>query len=318
MPHTRHFGANPLTGILLKIASVAVFMAMASLIKATAGHVPPGEAVFFRSLFAIPLIVAWLAMRHEFPSSLKTANPAGHFWRGLVGTLAMAFGFTALGLLPLTDAVAIHYAAPLIATILAAMFLGEKLRAFRLSAVAVGLAGVVVVIYPNLTALQNADASQLLAVGALVALLGAVFAALAQVFVRKLVAQERTSAIVFWFSCTSCLLSLASLPFGWVVPAPWETMLLICSGLLGGLGQILLTSSYRHAETAVIASFEYASMLMALATGYLVFGEVPTATMLAGAGLIVIAGLFIVYRERKLGIAQELARKAEPLAIAGS
>jgi drug/metabolite transporter (DMT)-like permease len=308
--NAKHPAANPVTGIVMKVMSVVVFTGMAAIIKATADHVPPGEAVFFRSFFAIPLIVAWLAVQGEMPRALKTSNPAGHFWRGLSGVCAMGFGFTALGLLPFPEAVAIGYAAPLIATILAAMFLGENLRFFRLSAVAVGLIGVFIVLYPNLTVLRSGGMSQTLAAGALVALLGAVFAALAQVFVRKLVLQERTPAIVFWFSVTAAALSLATLPFGWVVPEPGEAALLVLSGLMGGLGQILLTESYRHAETAVITSFEYSSMLLALATGYFVFGEVPTTTMLAGAALIVAAGLFILYRERKLGIERAQARKA--------
>ncbi len=309
LSNPRHASANPVTGIVLKVMSVVVFTAMAAIIKATADHVPPGEAVFFRSLFAIPLIVGWLAMKGELRDGLKTDNPFGHFWRGLTGVCAMGFGFTALGLLPFPEAVAIGYAAPLIATILAAMFLGENLRAFRLTAVAVGLCGVLIVLYPNLTVMNSTDVPPALAVGAVVALMGATFTALAQVFVRKLVMQERTAAIVFWFSVSASGLSLITLPFGWVVPEPAEAALLVLCGLMGGLGQILLTESYRHAETAVITPFEYTSMLLALATGYFVFGEIPTRTMLAGAALIVAAGLFILYRERRLGIERAQARK---------
>jgi drug/metabolite transporter (DMT)-like permease len=310
VPDNKPETANPVTGIVMKLGSVAVFTAMASLIKATADHVPPGELVFFRSAFAVPLIVAWLFFRQAFPSGVKTANPLAHLWRGLAGVLAMGFGFTALGLLPFPEAVAIGYAAPLIATILAAMFLNEQVRAFRLTAVGVGLVGVIIVLYPNLTLTRSAEISPWLAIGAFAALLGAVFTALAQVFVRKLVNTEGTATIVFWFSVNSAILSLATLPFGWVTPEPREAIMLILAGLLGGLGQILLTESYRHAETAVIASFEYFSMLLALAVGYILFGEIPTFTMVCGATLIVAAGLFILYRERKLGIERAQARKA--------
>ena len=86
-------------------------------------------------------------------------------------------------------------------------------------------------------------------------------------------------------------------------------MLLVGAGLLGGIGQILLTESYRHAETGVIAPFEYVSMLLAIGLGYVIFDEVPTGTMLVGAGLIVAAGLFIIWRERRLGIARAAARR---------
>ncbi len=99
--------ASPTRGILLKIASVAVFMAMVTCIKLVSIHVPTGEAVFFRSFFALPVILVWLCLRHDLKDGLKTANPMGHLWRGLVGGTAMALSFTALGLLPLPEVTAI-------------------------------------------------------------------------------------------------------------------------------------------------------------------------------------------------------------------
>ncbi len=299
---------NPLRGIGLKVLSVIVFTMMAICIKSAAPHVPSGEAVFFRSFFAIPVIFAWLAWEHKLRHGLETRHPLGHLWRGLVGTSSMGLGFTALGLLPLPEATALGYAAPLLTVIFAAMFLGEQVRAFRLTAVFVGLIGVVIVLLPNLTVTKG-GASPLQALGAMAALVGAVFAALAQVFVRKLIHTEPTATIVFYFSVTASALSLVTVAFGWVVPSPREAMLLIGAGLLGGVGQILLTESYRHAETGVIAPFEYVSMLLALVFGYLIFDEIPTAPMLTGAALIVAAGLFIIARERRLGIQRAGARK---------
>jgi drug/metabolite transporter (DMT)-like permease len=138
---------------------------------------------------------------------------------------------------------------------------------------------------------------------------GAVFAALAQVFVRKLVQTEKTPAIVFYFSLTATVLSLATLPFGWVWPSPSELALLIGAGLLGGVGQILLTSSYREADASLVAPFDYASMLFALAIGWFVFAEMPSRTVLAGAALIILAGILIILRERKLGKDRAQQRK---------
>jgi drug/metabolite transporter (DMT)-like permease len=300
---------NPLRGILLKIASVAVFMAMATCVKVVSIHVPTGEVVFFRSFFAIPVILVWLWFSHDLRQGLKTANPMGHLWRGLVGGTAMALSFTALGLLPLPEVTAIGYASPLLVTIFAAMFLGEAIRLYRLSAVALGLAGVLIVLYPRLSVLGIESATKLETVGAMAMLMAAVFMALAVIFVRKMVATEKTAAIVFYFSLTTALLSLLSIPFGWVMPTATEAALLIAAGLLGGFAQILLTTSYRHAETAVIAPFDYTSMLLALAIGYTLFAEVPTGPMLAGAALVVSAGLFIIWRERQLGLERGKARK---------
>ncbi|WJY22199.1 DMT family transporter [Fontisubflavum oceani] len=300
---------TPFRGIALKIASVCVFMTMASLIKSVSDTVPAGQAVFFRSICALPVIVAWLLYRQELHIGLKTQNPMGHVWRGLVGTMAMGLGFAGLGLLPLPEVTAIGYAAPLLVVIFAAMFLGEEVRAFRLSVVALGLVGVLIVLSPRLqVGVSGADTRETL--GAVVVLMGAICAALAQVFVRKLVQTEGTAAIVFWFSVTASTLSLLTIPWGWVMPSPVQIVMLVLAGLLGGFGQILLTSSYRHADASLIAPFEYTSMLLALGVGYLIFDEVPTLTMLGGAVIIILAGVLIIWRERQLGMARARQRKA--------
>ena len=302
---------SPLRGILLKILSVCVFVAMSSIIKATSDAVPPGQAVFFRSLFAIPVIGVWLAMRGELHTGLRTANPMGHVWRGLVGTTSMGLGFAGLGLLPLPEVTAIGYAAPILVVIFAAMFLGEEVRLFRLSMVALGLIGVLVVLSPRLQ-IDPTTADTRETLGALVVLLSAVFAALAAVFVRRLVQTETTAAIVFYFSITATVLSLLTLPWGWAIPAPGVAAMLVLAGLLGGVGQILMTTAYRHADASLIAPFEYTSMLLAIVVGYTVFGEVPGAATLAGGAMIVIAGILIILRERQLGIERARQRKTGP------
>lgn len=299
---------NPVWGITLKLLSVAVFMLMSVCIKATGNLVPPGQVVFFRSAFAIPVILAWIALAGGGRAALGVVNPMGHFWRGLVGCTAMGLSFTALGLLPLPEITAIGYAAPLLVVIFAAMFLGERIRVYRIGAVALGLAGVLVVLSPRLSVLEQGGAA-LEALGAMLMLMSTVFIALASVFIRKLTLTEQTAAIVFYFSVNCTVLSLITLPWGWVWPQPGHAALLVAAGLLGGLAQILMTEAYRHAEAAVVAPFEYASMLLALGFGYFVFAEVPTGATLSGAGLVMIAGLIIIWRERANGIAAAKARK---------
>lgn len=302
---------RPLFGIMLKCCSVTVFTAMAALIKATSESglgVPPGQQVFFRSLFAVPVILVWLAARGELRVGLKTFRPMGHFYRGIIGTAAMGLGFWALALLPFPEVTAIGYAAPLLVVIFAAMFLGEDVRFFRLGMVGLGLTGVLIVLSPQLGGKGGTDTARTL--GAVLALGAAVFTALAQIFVRKLVQDERTSAIVFWFSITSTVLALTTLPFGWVVPDARTAALLVTIGLLGGLGQILLTSSYRFADASLIAPFEYVSMILALLIGWFVFDEAPTWVVLIGAALVILAGILIILRERQLGIERSRQRKA--------
>ncbi|SEP58429.1 Permease of the drug/metabolite transporter (DMT) superfamily [Loktanella sp. DSM 29012] len=298
---------QPLHGIAFKILSVCLFVAMSALIKAASDQVPPGQAVFFRSLCALPVILGWLAMRHELRTGWRSANPMGHVWRGLVGTTAMGLGFAGLGLLPLPEVTAIGYAAPKLVVVFAAMFLNEQVGKFRLTAVAVGMAGVLIVLSPRLSIGASASTAETL--GAVLVLMGAICAALAQVFVRKLVATESTAAIVFWFSVTATCLSLLTLPWGWAVPSADRLALLIVAGLLGGLGQIFLTSSYRYAEASLVAPFDYTSMLLALIVGYVFFDEVPTGTMLIGAAIVIAAGIGIILRERHLGLQRTRQRK---------
>jgi drug/metabolite transporter (DMT)-like permease len=305
---------NPRLGISFKIGSVLLFTAMFTCVKAASVEVPPGEAVFFRSFFALLPIMIFLVMQGEFPAALKTCNPFGHAWRGVLGVASMGLNFAALGLLPLPDAIAIGYLMPLLATAFAAIFLGERVRVFRWSAIFIGLIGVVVILWPRLDVLKGPSGSSGEALGALCALGGATVVALATVVLRKLVVAERTTTIVVYFSATCTIASLFTIPFGWQLPSPGMAALLILSGLSGGLGQILITESYRHAETSTIAPFEYTSMLFGILIGYVLFGEVPTPAVLTGGAIVIAAGLLLIWREHQLGLKQRggPAKEADP------
>ncbi|MHA6324712.1 DMT family transporter [Roseivivax sp. CAU 1753] len=298
---------SPLRGISLKIGSVVLFVAMAALIKATSDEVPPGEAVFFRSAFALPVILGWLAWRGDLGTGLRTRDPLGHLWRGFIGVSAMGCTFAGLGLLPFPEVTAIGYAAPLLTVIFGVVLLGERIRGFRMSAVALGLIGVLIVIWPRLSL---DEVNRAATIGAGVVLLSSVFRALAHIQIRRLVRAEETSAIVFYFSITSSLFALMTAPFGWAWPSATGALMLIGAGLLGGLAQILLTTAYRYGEAGLLAPFDYASILFALLIGYAVFGEAPTGWMLVGAAIVVLAGILIIWRERQLGLKRGRARKS--------
>ncbi len=145
-----HLETNPMLGIGLKIASVAVFVAMSTLLKAAEG-VPVGQLIFFRSFFAIFAILLYLGWRGQLSGVFRTQNGFSHFWRGLVGVCSMSMSFFALTKLPLPEAIAINYASPLITVILGAVILHEVVRFYRWSAVLIGLGGVMVIIWPRLT-----------------------------------------------------------------------------------------------------------------------------------------------------------------------
>lgn len=296
-------------GISLKIGAVLCFTIMGALIKGTEGRVPTGEVVFFRSFFAIPIMIGWLAYVGQLREGVRTSRPFGHMWRGFIGTTAMGLMFTALTLLPLPEVTALQYATPLFITILAAILLGERIRLFRMSAVLIGLVGVLVVLYPRLSGFGEAGGAESL--GALIMIVSAVAAALAQVQVRRLVATERPATVALYFSFSSTLYALLTLPFGWVIPGGMDAALLILTGLVGGVGQGMLSSSYRYAPASVIAPFDYASIFFATALGMIFFDEVPTRTTLLGAAIVIAAGILIIWRERKLGMNRAASRRAK-------
>jgi len=288
---------RPGRGILLMIAAVTIFTAMSALIKA-ADRVPAGQAVFFRASMSLPIILIWLAIRGEVADGLRTRSWRGHAVRGIAGSIAMGLGFAGLKYLPLPEVTALRFVTPIFIVLFAALMLGERIRAIRITAVAAGLVGVVVILWPRLTLTGEGD--ELFGAGLVLA--SATLAALAQIFVKSMAGREHTAAIVFYFSLTATLLSLTTIPFGWVVPTGRELVLLVSAGIIGGVGQILLTSSYRFADAGVLAPFTYASMLWAVLIGFVVFDEVPTVPMLTGAALIIAAGVGIWLRERQLGV----------------
>jgi len=291
-----------LTGIAFKIASVIIFLGMSSLLKA-APHIPAGELVFFRSFFALIPVLAYLAYRGELTTGLKTSHLGSHMGRGLVGTTSMMLGFYALTQLPLPEAVAINYATPLVIVVFSALFFHEQVRAYRWTAVIVGFVGVLIIMSPRLTLFSGGVANATGAtLGAIAALAACVFAAVAMLLVRKLVATERSTTVVLYFSLNSSFIGLLTLPFGWVMPTPQDFVLLVGAGLCGGVAQILLTESYRHAEMSVVAPFEYASLIFSVAIGYFIFADAPTLTMIVGGIIVVGSGLFIIWREHRLGL----------------
>ncbi|OLP61885.1 hypothetical protein BJF93_19570 [Xaviernesmea oryzae] len=301
--------SRPLRGIGLKVLSVLVFVCMSTLIKAAGSTIPTGQITFYRSVFAIVPIVLFLIWRRELRTALHTRDFKGHVLRGFVGILAMSCGFYGLQHLPLPEAIAIGYAMPIFAVLFAAVFLKETVRLFRWTAVGIGLLGVVVITWPRLTLLRDGGMGASEATGALAVILSACLGAMAMILVRKLVHSERTHTIVLYFSLSASVFSLVSLPFGWEPLSPRAFLLLMAAGFCGGVAQLLLTESYRFADMSTIAPFEYTSIVLGLGFGYVLFGDVPTPTMLLGTALVVFAGIVIILREHRLGLKRRGARK---------
>lgn len=300
---------NPSRGILFKIISVAAGSAMAACVKAVADDIPPGEIVFFRSFFALPPLIVFYALRGELRTGLKVRSRGKHLLRGAIGAAGMALIFISYGLLPLPEATAITFAAPLFSTLLAAPLLGERLRRYRILATLAGLAGVAVVMAPRLTVFGGAAASGPEAWGAAAALGAALFMALAQIQVRRMTRTETTTSIVLWFTISCTVYSLVTVP-SWRMPDASQWALLGLAGLLGGVAQVMLTAAYKNAEAGLIAPFDYTSMLFATVIGFVIFSDIPALPTVIGAAVVIAAGITVIRRERQLGIDQRRARQA--------
>ncbi len=233
---------KPALGILLKVLSALAFTLMSAGLKVVSATYPTGELVFFRSAFALVPLLAWLGWQGSLVDAIRTRDIRGHVLRGIIGSCGMFSGFVALSYLPLHDAIAIGYAAPLIVVALAALVLKETVRAYRWTAVGIGFAGVLIMLSPHLAAEASRRTTEAAALtGALFALLGAFCSAGATIQVRRLTLTERTGAIVFYFSLLTTALGLSTIVLGWTLPSPPDFALLVLIGVLGGIGQILLT-----------------------------------------------------------------------------
>jgi drug/metabolite transporter (DMT)-like permease len=312
---TRSFvPSTVLLGVGMKLAATFFFALMLALGKAYSVY-GVSEVVFFRSAFALIPVMIWLVMRGDFPRALRTSRFGGHMVRSVAGIGSMFCMFASYALLPLADATALGYAAPLMITLMAAYFLGETMTGLRWGAVAVGFAGVVVMLWEHLGS-PAPDAPARSALGAGLALAGAFLVSIAMVQTRRLTKTEDTGAITFYFQSSTTIASgavlaaavfwptnwpLASLMASqaWTTPSPMDWAPLIAIGLLGGIGQIFMTQGYRYADASILAVFDYSSLLFAIAIGYLAFSDVPTGQTLFGASIVICAGLAVVWQESR-------------------
>ncbi|ORE93632.1 hypothetical protein ATO13_13181 [Stappia sp. 22II-S9-Z10] len=302
---------NPAFGVTLKILSVISFTIMLTLVKMMGDRIPVGELLFARNIFGLIPVVAVIAWTGHLHDALKTTSIVGHVRRAIAGMLAMGLWFAALQHLPLPEATAIVYAAPLLVVVFAVFLLGERVRVYRWSAVGVGLLGVIVILVPQISSgFDVADNARSL--GAVLALSAAVFMALASVFVRQLAGKDSTSTIVLYFLMAGSVMTLLTAPT-WVMPTLPEFLALVAIGVAGGIGQLLLTQAYQHAEASLIAPFEYTSMIWVVLLGYFVFGEVPSVYVILGGAIVIASGIFVIFRERQLGLQRAERKVGAPL-----
>ncbi|WP_232476007.1 DMT family transporter [Flavisphingomonas formosensis] len=281
-----------LRGIALRIGSVTALSVMFALMKlASTRGANTVEIAFYRNLFGMPFLIAYIALVPGL-AAVRTRRPLVHVTRTAIGLTSLMFNVQALAMLPLADATAIGFMAPLIATFLSAVLLREHVGAHRWFALALGLLGVVVLIQPGQTPLPP------LAVA--VGLAAALGVASVNVTVRQIAARETATAIVFWFSAL-CLVALFVPLLLTATRHPAEVWIILgCIGVFGAAGQMMLTASLRFAPIAVLAPFDYLQLVSATGLGFLFWAAVPDAHTLIGAGLIAAGGIFTIYREHRL------------------
>jgi drug/metabolite transporter (DMT)-like permease len=277
-------------GISLKLASVVLFSGMTLCVKLLGTQIPTGQSIFVRGVVSV-IVLAIIAWRTEGMHLLKTRNWRSHALRSLSGTISMFCLFAAVTLIPLADATAITFTAPMFLTVLAMVFLGEKIHRFRWAALGFGFLGVLIMIGPHLSFAGGTS------MGTLAALGNAVFSAVAMMFLRQMSGREHAITITFYFSLTfMCCAALTAL-LGWPTLTTRQWLLILLAGVFGVFGQILMTYSYRFAEASTIAPLDYSNMIMAIILGYVFFGEMPSLSVWIGAPLVVGAGLIILWRE---------------------
>ena len=276
-------------GVLYGIASVACFAMMDASVK-WLDMFPVGQVLFSRFFFGlIPILM--LVPRGEFKTFYKTSRPKLHAFRAITGTLAIIALFIALREIPLADVVSLTFGGPIFVTLGSIFFLSEKVGIRRWLAVLIGFFGMLLIVKP---------AYEELNIYYIFPIIFCIFFACVALSIRSLSSTEPNYRIALYFSLLSMIVGLLTLPFGWVMPNKFEFFLLIFTGLVGSVANILLTISLRYAEASLVTPTKYLNLVFEILLGYFIWGEIPKLLTLVGAGLIIISSVIIFMRESEL------------------
>jgi len=276
-------------GVLYGIASVACFAMMDASVK-WLDMFPVGQVLFSRFFFGlIPILM--LVPRSEFKTFYKTSRPKLHAFRAITGTLAIIALFIALREIPLADVVSLTFGGPIFVTLGSIFFLSEKVGIRRWLAVLIGFFGMLLIVKP---------AYEELNIYYIFPIIFCIFFACVALSIRSLSSTEPNYRIALYFSLLSMMVGLLTLPFGWVMPNKFELFLLIFTGLVGSVANILLTISLRYAEASLVTPTKYLNLVFAILLGYFIWSEIPKLLTLVGAGLIILSSVIIFMRESQL------------------
>jgi drug/metabolite transporter (DMT)-like permease len=281
---------NAYSGVGLRLLAAFLITAMSALVHGLAQTVPVGQIIFFRSAVALIPIVAYMALRGQLPGALATSRSGLHVTRSLFGTLSMAFSFVSLAYLPVANAQALGYLAPVLTLPLAALMLRERMTPAIIGAVALGFGGVIAMLWHAFDVPGN---GALIGVGA--GLGYAVTMAFVRVHIKAMTATENPATIAFYFALTASVAGLATLPFGWAT-IDLQSLLWLCgAGLLGGLAHIAATEAVARAPVGVLAPFDFTGLVWALGFDLVLFSVFPDTLGLLGAAAITGAALIVTF-----------------------
>ena len=285
---------KPPLGISLRILSGAMMAGMYVCVKTVSEDVPLGEIVFFRSFFALLPLVIFLWVRHEFPHGLATKRPFDHFLRASFGALALFGSFAAIARLNVAEAILIAQLSPMLMALAAVFLLSERLTIWRAGGLALGFAGVIGLVWPEL---ESGGTNRVRLIGYGIGLAAAALSALALIMVRSLNRTESPGAIALYFVLVSMIGAMFTIPFGWIMPDVQTLLYLIGAGLFGGFGHIAMTLAFRYAEATRLAPFEYLGLLWVVFADLVIF-KLPLSSSFLFAAPLVLAGAALAAMER--------------------
>ncbi len=280
---------RPILALGLRLLAVVMLASLMAVVKYTVeSGVSFPEMLFWRQVPTVFLIGGWLALRGQL-QRLKTQRLPVHFRRAMTGMTGMFFTFGAPLLLPLAEATTLGFTTPIFAVILSGLVLKEHVGPVRWLAVALGFAGVIIIAQPG--------HSHIPPLGAAVGLMAGLMVAIISIQVRDLGRTEESLSIVFWFAALSAPVLALGLPFFMTQHTPLQWGLLLLGGVLGCLGQLLLTAALRYGQVASVVVMDYSSLVWATLYGWLLWDHLPPASTWLGAPLIIAAGAVIAWRE---------------------
>ena len=275
-------------GAIWMVLAVIILTGMFAVAKHLMQTLPMLEVAMFRFLMSLFFFLPWL-MRNGF-SVLKSDRPFGHFWRSFFGATSLLAGMYAIHHLLLADATVLTFTIPLWSIILAALFLGERVRLKRSLATFIGFAGVILVVKPQ-SGIEPAT---------LVALLAAILASCAITTMKDLTRTEPSNRIVFYFLLYGTIILGIPTLYIFQIPTMTEWLWLGLLGFFGSTGQYCLTQAYAAGDMTIIAPLDFTRVIVAGIIGYLIFDEIPDAWACTGAIIVISACAFIVHREAVL------------------